>query len=569
MTDFRRLRSRIKRHATHACIILGVLAIVTAAISPAAVRYGTLRFDRMTREVRIETRPWVRNPMYHPPTPTVEEDTTDTNLLRLKRRWIFVYRIEPSVLMPEYRGGSGSAIATRGTQALIANRFGQFYEVDLDAPAGSVRRLPLKLATNYDALRTFVGRARPEGDRHDDPYGNKYGGVTDLLFLNERQELAAAYTYFDPQTQSVTMRVAVVSLTSDWRSDHGRWRVVFESEPAISLLADHDFRGNQAGGRLVAIDAHRLYLAVGDFAYDGVVHERIFPPDPAASYGKVIEINLDTLDHGLIASGLRNPQGLMRDHEGRIWSTEHGPRGGDKLNLIRPGRDYGWPYVTLGTDYGTHSWPLARQQGRHSGYEPPVYAWIPSIGVSNLIQLQNFAPEWDGDLLVLSLVGRRLSRLRMNGGSVVYEEQIQMGGSLRDVEQLADGRVVLWTDDARIAVVSVDREPSVLEQLLNRSPYGVRSIVRSCAECHTLATEESDTNRISLRGVYGRRFATGAPIGLYSEALRQAAGKWNDETLNAFLRDPQAAVPGTTMQIEGIRDDTLRAQTIDLLKSLR
>jgi len=328
-------------------------------------------------------------------------------------------------------------------------------------------------------------------------------------------------------------------------------------------------RGNQAGGRLVALDTHRLYLAVGDFGYDGVVHEQIFSQDPAASYGKIIEINLDTLDHRVIASGLRNPEGLMRDDEGRIWSTEHGPRGGDELNLIRPGKNYGWPYVTLGTNYGTHTWPLARQQGRHSEYEPPIHAWVPSIGVSHLIQLRNFAAEWDGDFLVLSLVGQRLSRLRTNGGAVVYEEQIQMGGSLRDVEQLTDGRVVLWTDDARIAVVSVDREPSALEQLLNRSPYRVRSIVRSCAECHTLSNNESEANRISLLGVYGRRYATGASPGLYSEALRQAADDWNDETLNAFLRDPQAAVPGTTMQYDGIRDDTLRAQTIELLKSLR
>jgi len=570
MTDTGRLRSRIKRHAKRACTILGALAILAAVISPAAVRYRTLRFDRMTREIHIETRPWVRNPMHHPlPPPTVEQDTIDTNLLRLRRRWIFVRRIEPSVLMPEYRGGSGSAIATSGTRALIANRFGQFYEVDLDSTTGSVRRLPLTLPTNYDELMTFVSRKLGEGYSRVDTVGNKYGGVTDLLLLDDRREIAAAYTYFNPQTQSITMRVAVVSLRPDWQFDGGRWRVVFESEPAISLLEDHDFRGNQAGGRLVAIDAHRLYLAVGDFAYDGVAHERIFSQDPAASYGKIIEINLDTLDHGVIASGLRNPEGLMHDDEGRIWSTEHGPRGGDKLNLIRSGKNYGWPYVTLGTGYDAHTWPLARQQGRHSGYEQPVHAWIPSIGVSQLVQLRNFAPEWDGDFLVLSLVGRRLSRLRMNGGTVVYEEPIEMGDSLRDVEQLADGRVVLWTDDGRIGILSVDREASALEQLLKRSPQSVRSIVRGCAECHTLANDESETSRISLWGVYGRRYATGAPRGLYSEALRQASGKWNDETLNAFLRDPQAAVPGTTMQYEGIRDDQSRAPVIALLKSLR
>ena len=554
---------------THVCLILGVLAILAAAISPAAMRYDTLHFDRMTREIRIETRPWVRNPMSHPPPPsTVEEDTIETSLLRLRRRWISVRRIDPSVLTVEYRGGSGSAIAAIGTRALIANRFGQFYEVDLDSAAGTVRRLPLTLATNSDALRTFVSHEEGERDRRVDTVGNRNGGVTDLLFLDEGRELAAAYTYFDPQTHAVTTRVAVVTVTPDWQPG-GRWRVVFESHPAISVSEDYNFRSEQAGGRLVAIDGHRLCLTVGDFGYDGVVHDRNFPQDPAASYGKIIEINLDTLDHHIVASGLRNPQGLMRDHEGRLWSTEHGPRGGDELNLIQPGKNYGWPYVTLGTDYGTHSWPLARQQGRHAGYEAPVHAWLPSIGVSNLIQLRNFAPEWDGDFLVLSLIGQKLSRLRMSGATAQYEEAIPMGASLRDVAQLADGRVVLWTDDGRMAVMSVDREPSALEQLLNGSRYSVRSIVRDCAECHTLANDVSERNRISLSRVYGRRFATGASSTLYSEALRNAAGTWDDETLNAFLRDPQALVPGTTMRFVGIRDDTARAQTIELLKSLR
>jgi cytochrome c len=69
--------------------------------------------------------------------------------------------------------------------------------------------------------------------------------------------------------------------------------------------------------------------------------------------------------------------------------------------------------------------------------------------------------------------------------------------------------------------------------------------------------------------VSGRRFATGGSPGLYSEALLKAVGRWDDETLNAFLRDPQAVVPGTTMNFAGIRDETARAQTIDLLKSLR
>jgi cytochrome c2 len=144
-----------------------------------------------------------------------------------------------------------------------------------------------------------------------------------------------------------------------------------------------------------------------------------------------------------------------------------------------------------------------------------------------------------------------------------------MGASLRDVEQLSDGRLVLWTDDGRLAVLSVDREPSALERLLNRSPYNVRSIMRDCAECHALTNDTSESGRITLAGVYGRQIATGASPALYSEALRQKTGKWDEKMLNAFFRDPQVAVPGTTMQFEGIRDDETRAQIIELLRSLQ
>ena len=194
-----------------------------------------------------------------------------------------------------------------------------------------------------------------------------------------------------------------------------------------------------------------------------------------------------------------------------MWSTEHGPRGGDELNLIRAGKDYGWPHVIFGTAYGRHVWPLSHRQGRHDGYEEPALAWTPSIGVSNLIEVRNFSPEWNGDLLVSSLRGRRLSRVVLSGDSVRLEEPIPMGERLRDITQIDDGRIVLWTDSARLVVLSVDRSESSIETILATASPRARSVLETCAECHSFDDSASTDSRISLWGINGRRFAAGEP----------------------------------------------------------
>ena len=101
--------------------------------------------------------------------------------------------------------------------------------------------------------------------------------------------------------------------------------------------------------------------------------------------GKLVRIELTSGEVEIIAGGFRNPQGFARDADGKLWETEHGPQGGDELNLVRPGLNYGWPYVTHGIQYGNKIWPYSETQGRHDEFEKPVYAWIPAIGISNLI----------------------------------------------------------------------------------------------------------------------------------------------------------------------------------------
>jgi glucose/arabinose dehydrogenase len=110
----------------------------------------------------------------------------------------------------------------------------------------------------------------------------------------------------------------------------------------------------------------------------------------------------------VFTKGHLNPQGLTFLKNGQLLSTEHGPKRGDELNVITEGSNCGWPDVTVGTEYGSYDWPVGSSLvGSHTGYTAPLFAWVPSIAVSQLIEINNFHPRWDGDLLVGSLKASR------------------------------------------------------------------------------------------------------------------------------------------------------------------
>lgn len=146
--------------------------------------------------------------------------------------------------------------------------------------------------------------------------------------------------------------------------------------------------------------------------------------------------------------GHRNPQGLaIHPETGDVWVNEHGPQGGDELNLIRPGLNYGWPVIGFGVNYQTG---LAIHEGTHrKGMEPPVHVWIPSIATSGfLIYTGNRFPDWRGSFFVGGMAGQQLARLTVKDNRVVNEETLVQGmGRIRDVRQGLDGYIYLAIDD--------------------------------------------------------------------------------------------------------------------------
>ncbi len=145
--------------------------------------------------------------------------------------------------------------------------------------------------------------------------------------------------------------------------------------------------------------------------------------------------------------GHRNAQGLaIHPETGDIWANEHGPQGGDELNLIKPGLNYGWPVVGYGVNYRSGS---AIHEGTHrEGMEPPAHFWVPSIATSGmLIYTGDRFPEWRGDLFVGGMSGQQLARLEMDGEQVLNEETlVRRMGRIRDVRQGPDGYIYLAID---------------------------------------------------------------------------------------------------------------------------
>jgi glucose/arabinose dehydrogenase len=209
---------------------------------------------------------------------------------------------------------------------------------------------------------------------------------------------------------------------------------------------------------MALLDRDTLLLTLGDHGFSGIESLQAFSQDPQTSYGKTIRIDLNRRTAELHTLRHRNPQGLYVAVDGRVWLTEHGPQGGDELNALSCETNYGWPLVTYGVDYGSFAWPLNAHSGRHEGFAQPAFVWLLSIGVSSMTGVErDLFAIWRGDLLIGSLATRALYRVVLDGDRVVLAERIDVDKRVRDVLELNDGRILLWTDDDALVTL----EPAV------------------------------------------------------------------------------------------------------------
>ena len=233
--------------------------------------------------------------------------------------------------------------------------------------------------------------------------------------------------------------------------------VIYRGVPA---MPEKNFSAKQ-GGRIVFVRDGSLFMTVGDrdgnnkHDYDEQLAQKL-----DNDVGKIIHLTAEGapapdnpfLDKPGVrpeiwAYGIRSPQGFALAPDGTLWETEHGPRGGDELNRIQKGRNYGWPIITHGIDYP--GGPIGEGIIAQPGMEQPVYYWDPVIAPSGLAYYNGkLFPKWRGNLLAGALRGTGVYRLELKGGKVVAEEPLltDLKTRIRDVRVGPDGAVYVLTE---------------------------------------------------------------------------------------------------------------------------
>jgi hypothetical protein len=280
-----------------------------------------------------------------------------------------------------------------------------------------------------------------------------------------------------------------------------------------------------SGGSLAVDDQENIFVTIGDYRN---AHERHTTPDGTPKVGRIFKINPITGESKTLSTGHRNPQGILVTEDGQIFSTEHGPAGGDELNLIVEGKNYGWPDVSFGTYYDSFGWDQ-QEVGRHDKFEAPLFAWMPSAAISDLIKIKGFHERWDGDFLVGSLKAQSLYRLRLHGTRVMYAEPIFVGQRIRSLAQLRNGTIVLWTDGSQLLSITPQKQRSERRPTAALHP-GLHS---TCMYCHHFGLTSPTSVAPTLSGLFERPIASDNY--LYTPALREKSGKWTEETLRARI----------------------------------
>jgi cytochrome c2 len=495
--------------------------------------------------------------------------------------------VTATLKVPPPQRAEGGGLTSLGDELVLLTNDGVVYVV----AGGELIRTDLLAPDNQHEAFARTAQDPAWRDYRFLPERLRYHDILAWRATNGRPlYLLASYTEWVPERHCYRNAVARLPLAEGTvslrglRAAPGDWTVIARTEPCLPLkTAFRALEGHMSGGRMTRLDARHIALTSGDFHWDGV-YAPLNPAagstlplaqDPAAEYGKVLVIDVASGTRRILSAGNRNMQGIATTRDGRLWTVEHGPRGGDELNHQRQGANFGWPRVTLGTQYSRMPWPDAVPYGRHDGYDPPAFSWLPSVAVSGLTRLEGFNPAWDGDLLAASLNALSLFRIRTQGDRALYAERIPIGHRIRQVHQHTDGQVVLWTDNyqliflkARSANLAYDHAFSQIEKssLDAAGKAALRMHLTACLECHSLQYGAHD-KAPSLAGVWGRPVG-GSGYAATSAALRQRGGRWEETTLDAFLARPSAFAPGTAMPDTGLQDPAVRAELIKILRSV-
>lgn len=278
------------------------------------------------------------------------------------------------------------------------------------------------------------------------------GGLLDLITDRDFARNRTLYfCYSKPAAQGSGNSTALASarLSAD-ATRLENVKVIFSQQPKVSSRLHF-------GCRMVQAADGSLFLTLGDR------YQRMNDAQTLDNHhGKVVRVRPDGSAHPdnpfrnrpgalpeIWSLGHRNPQGAALGPDGRLWISEHGPQGGDEINLPEPGKNYGWPVITYGENYGGGT--IGQGLTEKAGMEQPVHQWTPSIAPAGMafVTSERYGKAWQGSLLVGALKFRYLARLELDGARVVKEDKLlpDLGRRVRDVREGPDGFIYLLTDE--------------------------------------------------------------------------------------------------------------------------
>lgn len=298
----------------------------------------------------------------------------------------------------------------------------------------------------YDPVKkstTLAGRAIKTTERLND---SRFA-ITDIGILAEsatKADLLISFPTYNRGNDCVSVHLYRYTLNLASKISLTRGKLWFKSNPCVPVSAVQ-----HAAGRLAVIDKKSAYLTIGDLGYSEIddVNRR-------GDLGSVFKVSATTREK--ISSGHRNQQGILLIGKD-LYTSEHGPRGGDELNIIEKGVDYGWPAVTYGEPYSSGDYVRPKETGSHDGFRKPLTYWVPSVAPTELVQLNGsqWGP-WSGQIVMGTLREESLIFIELLDPKRVGERTIHpVNERIRDLEIGAQGEMIATTDSGKLLFISI------------------------------------------------------------------------------------------------------------------
>lgn len=359
---------------------------------------------------------------------------------------------------PEYQPAFAGQTRVPGVKTTIPYQV-EVINSDLQKPWGIINlpdgRFLITSKTGYLNIVSADGKtiSKVEGLPKVDDKGQ--GGLLDVAldpdFATNRMIF---WTFSEPVSGGNHTAVAKGKLSADEKTIQN---------PTVIFRATPTYDGDKHYGSRLAFDKEGyLFVSTGERSDR---ETRPYAQKQDSYLGKILKItkdgkpapgnpNLSGWKPEIYSTGHRNPQGMAIDHKGQVWDAEMGPRGGDEINLIQPGKNYGWGDVTYGIEYSGKK--INNGTTKKEGTEQPVYYWDPSISMSGITFYTGNIEEWKNNMMIGCLSGQKIIRLVIENNKVVGEEWLltDKNDRIRDVLNGQDGNLYAVSDSGKLYKIS-------------------------------------------------------------------------------------------------------------------